>query len=216
MKNLSKSDRIILVGIVFLLVLFIIYEAVLQPTFNKISIAKNDIKNDRKTVQELKNLDEENAVLGKSIKKLKEKYDSENEYLPIEMRDPDIEKIINDVAVKNNVSVDNITFGAESVYDASKKSSNLQSSSSSQNNSKVPSGSLMQVPVTINVTGGEDSVMGYMISLDKEERISEFTGINISDDKGSSSTKGNFIVNFYYLEGSSKDKKNIKYDISKS
>lgn len=216
MKNLSKSDKIILVGIIFLVALFIVYEIILQPTFNRISAVKSSIKDDKKTVQKLENIDEENIKLSKKVKKLEKKYSSEKEYLPVEMRDPDIEKIINDAAAKNNVSVDNITFGDEGVYDSSKKSSKLQSSSGSQNNSKALTGSLMEVPVTINVTGGEDSVMGYMISLDKEERISEFTGINISEDKGSGSTKGNFIVNFYYLKGSSKDKKDIKYDISKS
>ena len=94
MKNLSKSDKLILVGLSFLIVIFLYYQFLLNPLLNNISDTKFKIKDNASTIEKLEKMETDNRKMKKSINELKTKYEEFTKSLPSELRDPEIQSFL--------------------------------------------------------------------------------------------------------------------------
>jgi hypothetical protein len=203
MKNLSKSDKLILIGLVFLGVLFLYYQFLLNPLLNNITDTKLAIEQNEIQAEDISNMERTNRIMSASIEKLKVDYEKFKQTLPVELRDPEIQTSLNLEALNNKVMVKSLSFGDGSLISLDGKQGN--------NKDVIETGSLMVVPVTINLEGDYLSAMEYISSLEKSERISEVKTINIV--KGELGVNLGVVINYYYVAGDVKDKEEIEYQV---
>ncbi|WP_139905524.1 hypothetical protein [Clostridium thermarum] len=204
MKNLSRSDKLILIGLAFLGVLFIYYQFVLNPLLNTISDTKFSIEQNKAQAEEISNMERNNRVMAAAIEKLKVDYEKFKQTLPVELRDPEIQTSLNLQALSSKVQVKSINFGDSSLISLDGKSDG--------NNNKIEKGSLMMVPVTINLQGDYLAAMDYIKGLEESERISEVKTINIT--KSDQGVNLGVVINYYYVAGDAKDKQELDYEIN--
>jgi Tfp pilus assembly protein PilO len=204
-KNLSKNDKLILIGLSFIVGLFLYYQFLLNPLLNKISDIKLSIEQNQTLAEEISNMERSNRLMAKSIEELKVEYEKFKQSLPIELRDPEIQTMLNFEALNSKVKINNLNFGEGKPVSLEDKQANV-------NAKEVEKGSLMVVPVTINLQGDYVSAMNYIVTLEKSERISEVKTINIV--KSPEGINLGVIINYYYVAGDEKDKQELDYKVT--
>ncbi|NLZ47931.1 MAG: hypothetical protein GX895_03940 [Clostridiales bacterium] len=239
MKNLSKNEKLLLIGLGFLIVLVAYYQFLLTPLLDNIIDTKYQIEENRTTFNKLELMEKSNKAMKKSIEELKEKYEAFKKSLPIELRDPEIQSFLNSSAEAFNVKILSTAYGE--AVDVSL--GNDKKNNESKNESKNEKGQLKLVPVTVNMEGSYLDIMKYIYHLEhfeKEEnddsvselsidvpdtaknniRINEVKSINVakkmSSDGGEVGDKVSaaLVINYYYVTGDEEDKKNMDYEIN--
>jgi len=211
MKNLSKSDRMVLIGIGILCVLFLYYQFLINPALIKISDLNLQIATKRQTVEDIQSMEIINGKLKKKIVTLKSKYDASKTLLPTELRDPEIEDELNKLAISNAVTMTSMSFGSSSEYNSGAVATTntaTAASTSAQNNK------LMLVPVAMNISGTYKDIMNYIIALEKASRISEVQNISIFKDDVNKSIKVGLVINYYYVNNGTSSNQSVTYNIT--
>ncbi|HEY5560726.1 MAG TPA: type 4a pilus biogenesis protein PilO [Clostridiaceae bacterium] len=209
MKNLSKSDQLVLAGIGILFLLFLYYQFLINPALTKISDLNQQITNKKQTVEDITNMEIVNTKLKKKIVELKTKYETSKKLLPSELRDPEIENDLNKVAISNKVTMSSMSFGSSSDYNpGAVVATNVNSKSASTQNGK-----LMLVPVSMSIMGQYKDIMNYIVALEKADRISEVENISIYKSGINSSINVGLVVNYYFVS-SNDNSQSITYAIT--
>ncbi|KOF56229.1 hypothetical protein AGR56_04975 [Clostridium sp. DMHC 10] len=147
------------------------------------------------------------------MKKVTDEYDASQSKLPVNERNPEIEYDIQSIATSSKVVVSSLTFDGPQLYTGlnSSKNKGTNDQRSSQNN-----GDLMQIPVSISVTGDtKESVMAFLKGIESTNRISKVDNANIVSNENSKENQNftlSITANYFYIV--SKDKSNIQYDFS--
>ena len=208
MKNLSKSDQLVLVGIGVLFIFFLYYQFIINPALTKIGDLNLQIANKKQTVDAIQNMEVINNKLQKNITTLKTKYEIAKKSLPSELRDPEIENDLNKLAEDSKVTVQSMNFGTAAEY--------TQSTVATSNATKaapVQTGKLMNVSVTLSLKGQYVDIINYIKSLEKASRISEVENININKDGTGKGINVSIVVNYYYISNNSSDS-SVVYNIT--
>jgi Tfp pilus assembly protein PilO len=237
MKNLSKSDKLILVGLSFLIVIFLYYQFLLNPLLNNISDTKFKIKDNASTIEKLEKMETDNRKMKKSINELKTKYEEFTKSLPSELRDPEIQSFLSSSAEVFKVNILSTAYGNSTDVVLWGEEEKGKSKKNEPENEK---GKLKLVSVNVNMEGSYLDIMRYIYHLehfqDKEDGVSELAvnvpdtvknNIRINEVKSINIVKRNssdnvaiadhvsagIVINYYYVIGDEEDKKNIKFEV---
>lgn len=214
MKNLSRNDKIILIVVVMAVILFLYYQFLLSPVLSNMMSNISSVKSDKSQINVIETT---NATDKSANKRLKTEYKEKSKSLPIEMKDPEIQNKLNDLAASKKVTIKSINF-ADPVSGSLDSKSNQKASTASSTSSKktVSTGALMQVSVTVNMEGNYTDIIEFLKSVEEENRISEIQSVNIAKNTTNSQSTApqtsTAVINYYYLSGKDTDKKEIKYD----
>lgn len=203
MKNLSSKDKVILYCLAVIGIFFVYYELFVNPMLNKISETQTAIEDKRIQADEIRNMSTENKKMEKAIAELSEKYESYKKLLPIDIRDPEIQKDLHTLAFNNAIQLSSITFGGEVQY----------KTSDSDKNTGNGKGQLMMIPVSLSFKGDFTKIMDFIKKIEKADRISELQNINLTK-ADEASVNANVVVNYYFISGDEEDKKNLEYDFT--
>ena len=238
MKNLSKSDKLILVGLGFLLVIFLYYQFLLSPLLDNITEKKLAIKENKITLGILEMMEINNRTMKKKINEEKAKYEEFTKSLPIELRDPEIQRFLNASAEAFNIKI--LSTGYSEGADVVLVNKEEEKSKSKEDELTSEKGKLKLVSVTVNMEGSYLDIMRYIYHLESFDekdnniselavnlpetienniRINEVMSINIvkrkktDDSETSDKVNAAIVINYYYVTGDEEDKKNIEYEI---
>ena len=207
MKNLSRTDKMILWGLAIIFILFAYYQFFILPFTTKISDTKVSIEEKQLLSDKIKNMEIQNKKLKSEIVKLSEEYEKSKQLIPVDIRDPEIQKDLQTMGVNSAVDLKSLVFGGESIFVLNKKDTSAA-------NAQPVKGSLMVIPVSLSFSGTYANCMKFIQTIEESKRISELSNINIFKDQ-SGIVNVSVSVNYYFIKGDEEDKKNIEFDFTK-
>lgn len=207
MKNLSGKDKLILACLAVIGIFFVYYELFINPMTKKISETKISIVDKEIKAEELKTMDNENKKLQREVAKLSEQYETDKRKLPIDIRDPEIQKDLHTLAQKNEAKVNSMTFDDMVPFEDTK---NKVTNVKKQNVQAIQKGQLMMIPVNLTFNGNYTKIINLIKNIEEADRISELQSINVTKAR-EGGVDANVIVNYYFISGDEEDKKGLKY-----
>jgi type IV pilus assembly protein PilO len=196
LKNLSKRETILLVVLALALVLYGYYSFLLLPILNGMETSTTNIV---KYNQEINSQALSKVLLQKDKQKLEElrtNMNSAYSNLPQQERDADIAYNIKELGEASGISLTSVNFSEPMEYKLEQAP-------------KV-SGTLMSIPVNIQISGEYQNIMSFISKLEKGNRISVVNTVTLSGAEGKVS--GNLSVNYLYIP--SQANADIKYDFN--
>lgn len=213
MENLSKREKLLVILLACLIVLYVYLKFFLNPINDKIK-AQTQVLNDKKTeYASMEKLKVSNVKNEKKLQQIKNKFDESVKALPKNERNPEISYNINSLAIKNKVNVNTVAFGQIADYSAGKKVNNADNATSK--NTEGNNQKLMLVPVTVVISGDYSSMVNFINSIENDNRITEIESVSISSkSEKQNGLQCNLLLNYYFSTGSDKDQPtyNIKGD----
>lgn len=202
MQKLSNKDKIILVGIIVLFVLYGYYALLLNPLMSKISNVNSEITTANEKVAEIQDAKVKNAQYEKQINDLKTKYEDAVKSVPENLRDPEIALDINTLAQKANVNLNTLNFA---------KATELGNSAQGiKNTEKVYTSG-----ISISIDGSYQNVMKFVKSLEDDSRLTYVNSTTLSSNQksGNSGVTASISTSYFYkgITDSS-----VKYDFNNS
>lgn len=151
-----------------------------------------------------------NKKLNDNLAKLQEKYETAAKALPKSARNPEVTYDIKALADSNTVTINSLTIGSGTEY--KHQTNNAQNENNSSTNTKANSpgnavnGKLMNLPVTVNISGDYVNMMKFIGDIEKDKRIAEVNNINFVV-ANTGALQGTISVNYYYADYSNTENK---------
>lgn len=213
MNNLAKREKLLLLlggGLIFF---YVYYSIFLNPIIMSITNEREVIAAKNIEVASVERLKITNVSNKKKLDGYIKKFEDAVKQLPKNDRNPEIAYNLNGLATKSKITIDSVSFGANSDYVGTSSPENAQVESKavdgkSVTNNLTPnttSQKLKLVPVSISVTGEYASFLNFVSSIETikaDNRIAEIGSINISAkaDVGNS-VQATIALNYYFSEG---------------
>lgn len=213
MKNLKRSEKILLSILALAIVFYVYYTFLLSPVMDKVSASHDNIASYNQQLNNIK-LKEVQTV------KLKADYETyKNDYAKLVLRFPSYEKdpqigydlkILSD---KNKVVLQTQTYSAANNVEAAKNAAAGSNTSDTNTNTtkKEDRYQLNFVAVNINISGSYEGIKSFINSLENEERSTIISSVNIT--KADTGITAAITANFYFISDTQNTEKN-SYDFN--
>lgn len=208
MKNLKRSEKILLSILALAIIFYVYYTFLLSPVMDKVSASHENIASYNQQLNNIK-LKEAQTV------KLKADYETyKNDYAKLVLRFPSYEKDpqigynLKILADKSKVLLQNQTYTAVNNADPASASSNTADTKAVKKDEKYK---LNSAAVNISISGTYDGIRSFINSLENEERATIISNVNIT--KAENSLTASIIANFYFITDSQNTEKN-SYDFN--
>jgi Tfp pilus assembly protein PilO len=218
MKNLSKSEKLLLSLMVVVVTLYAYFTFFLSPKLEAIAIVNEAITKVEDDINANKVAEINNKKQKETLAELKKKKDEYKNIVPTSERQPEISNTIKRVSDNNRVNLISVNFGKGSIAEAVKQGN--QQNSNTVTNEKAAAEkkdiTLMTSVVTIVINGEYQSILSFAKELEENSRITEITSLNIAGSGTAISNnmlQGNITVSFYYIDGNLGDEET--YDFNK-
>lgn len=217
MKNLSKSEKLLLGLMVVVVTLYAYFTFFLSPKLEAIAIVNEAITKVEDDINANKVAEINNKKQKETLVELKKKKDEYKNIVPTSERQPEISNTIKKVSDNNRVNLISVNFGkgstAEAVKQGNQQNSNTAVNEKAAENKDIK---LMSSVVTIVINGEYQNILAFAKELEENSRITEITSLNIAGSGTAISNnmlQGNITVNFYYIDGNLGDEET--YDFNK-
>lgn len=218
MKNLKRSEKILLSILALAIIFYVYYTFLLSPVMDKVSASHDKIASYNQQLNNIK-LKEAQTV------KLKADYETyKNDYGKLIMRfpsyemDPLIGYNLKILADKSKVVIQNQTYSTSNSIESTGSSVAGTSTSgattgSTANNAekKAERYTLNFVAVNINISGSYDAIKSFINSLENEERSTIISNVIIT--KAENLLTASITANFYFISDTQNTEKN-SYDFN--
>ena len=194
MINLNRRDKILLIILAVLAIVFLYVKLLILPSTDKISNINSQITNSKSQLQTLDYKKTQNIIIKKNIKKLQPKYDDANQQITVSRKDATITTEMNILCSKNNVKLTSLVFQEGVVY-----SQNSTTANTTNTNKSIPSGNLMQMGTTISITGNISDVIKFIHDLERTKRIDVINNVSITNSDNIN--KATIVTNYFYISG---------------
>lgn len=197
--TVSKRDKILLAVLAVLAVGFLYFKLLVLPGINEISSVNESIESNKQKLEDLQYKKTQNIVIKNNIKKLQVNYDEAKNAITVEPKDSDITSNLYSLAAKNNVKLTTVTYPAGVQYSVDNKNT---SGASSNADTKIPSGKLMRMDTSLNISGNNISdILKFVQELENSERVNIIG--NLSINKSDNANTANITTSYFYFTGDS-------------
>lgn len=221
MKNLSVTEKMLIILLGAVIVFYLYYSFYLNPMLKKKSTSMAYIKKYEEDIISSKNIEKENEKLKSQIADLTAKSDAEDKLIPKSERQPEYIKDIKADADKNDVKIVSLKFENAKEVSADNKNSSDKKSGENTGSSDKKSGSVTQkedssvnsvytVPLSINITGDYKNIVSFISEAENGNRFVNVSSVDIYENDNIVSADIN--INYYYSNVLTK--KDIKYDFN--
>lgn len=201
MKNLSKSEKALLIIMLTCGIMFVYYRYFLSPILKDIASAGENIVTLQNQKDNLSIVKLSNKNLTKEIDALKVKFSEAAKSLPQTERNPELIYEFKKMGDPNKVIVKSVDIPDVKEYTEGNNSTSKEASSSNgQKTVTKNSGKLMIYPVIITVTGDYNSIMNYTKAVESASRIAQVTDLSIKRYPGTQVLEGRLIINYYFVD----------------
>lgn len=201
MKNLKRSEKILLSILALAIVFYVYYTFLLNPVLENISASHNNIKGFNQQLNDIKLKEAQTVKLKTDYEALKSDYDKLVLRFPSFEKDPQIGYDLKILADKNQVAIESENYSdANSAETANNTAANSDTSGTSPKTStekKETRYKLNYVAVNINISGTYEGMKAFINSLENEERSTIIQNVNIT--KKDNSLTASIAANFYYI-----------------
>jgi Tfp pilus assembly protein PilO len=220
MKNLSKSEKILITVLLIVVVAYVYFQYLIIPVSNDIDTSKSNIEDYNNELLQLRIVSATNKKLAEDINSLKEKQVEYQKILPNTDRAAEIIRDFKKLGDSNNLTINSLALGQASEYtvqDDTQKVNENNNSATNNNQDNSTQASVvksMMLPVIITITGDYKSIMGFIKSIEEGTRIIEVTSVNMTPggtDK-ENAINASLNVNIMFIEDGSTDKN--QYDFN--
>lgn len=217
MNNLAKREKILLIlggGLIFF---YLYYSIFLSPIIMSITNERKVIASKNIEVASVERLKITNVSNKKKLDEYVKKFEDAVKQLPKTDRNPEIAYNLNELATKSKITIDSVSFGANSDYvEASSKENTpveikpteSKVSDATASNTNTTSQKLKLVPVSITVTGDYASFLNFVSgieTIEADNRLAEIGNINISAKTEGNNVQAAMTLNYYFSEGTTKE-----------
>lgn len=212
MGNLSKKDKIILIFLIALGILYIYYAFLLKPILNDNNKKNSEVLQAETKLEEINTADTSNSKYKKQVADFKAKYEQALKALPKNERDPEIAKQLKDLCDKNDIMLSSLNFSKP--IEVKNTKSNKKSASS-----KTPV-KIMSVPITMNVSGDYENAVNFLENLEHSDRIAVMDAATFTSNEKTNGNSDDGKVNIslnasYYFILANAGETKIQYDFNK-
>jgi len=180
LRNSSKRERLLVIVLSILIIVYPYYNLFLKPISQKILIVNQSISEKQQQYDSIEKLKLTNVVNEKKLENIKIKYALAIVSLPDNSRSPEITYRLNRFVTQNSINLISVTFGQ---------------------NVKYSKGKLMVLPVTVIINGDYLSTLNFISNIEGDSRIAEIVDINMSSSQGvNASIQSTIILNYYYTQ----------------
>lgn len=206
MKNLKRSEKILLSVLAFAVVFYVYYTFLLSPVIDKISASNKNIASYN---QDLNNIDIKEAQIVKlkaDYETYKSDYDKLVKRFPVFEKDPQIGYDLKILADKNSVIIQNENYSAANSAESASNTAAATNTADTKTVKKDEKYKLNFVAINMNIGGSYDKIKSFINSLENEERSTNISSVNIS--KAENSLTASITANFYFITDSQNAEKN--------
>ncbi|WP_026882848.1 hypothetical protein [Clostridium akagii] len=194
MINLNRRDKILLIILAVLAVLFLYAKLLIIPSTDKISNINSQISSNEAQIVTLDYKKDQNTIIKRNIKNLQPKYDDAKNQITISRKDGNITTDISRLCSNHNVKLTSLVFQEGVVY-----SQNVTGKNVANPNKSVPNGNLMEMGTTITITGSISDVIKFIDDLEHTKRIDVIN--NVSINNSDNTNKASIVANYFYISG---------------
>jgi Tfp pilus assembly protein PilO len=214
MKNLKKSEKILIALLIIFLIGYLYFQYILSPQLNKLKVIEANIESYNNELIQYKMISSSNKKLSENLKEIQSKYKDCLEIIPNVDRSAQIIRDMKNVGDSCNIKLSNLNIGKSLEFGASNMNTdatNNQNTNSAANDSKESSTSdsraatvkVMAVPIAMNITGEYSNIMNFIKTFEDSKRETEIGTVNISSPTNNNFLTVNFTVNVLYMEDAS-------------
>lgn len=190
--TLTKKDKILLIGLGIVIILLLYFQFIISPSLKSISNVKDTIESNKNKLSELENKKVQNALLKKSINKLKAQYDGNKGDITQGTKDGDISTSLVSLVNKNKLKLTSINYGQGANYSGS------TNNGTAAGNANAAIGQIMQMSATLAVSGNLDDINNFVADLEHTDRLNTISNVSVSKtDKVYSATISTVYYYFY-------------------
>jgi Tfp pilus assembly protein PilO len=209
-KDLSKSEKILIALLLIVLVGYVYYQYIITPITIKVQSAQSSVDKYEQELFQTKLMAASNKKMTEEMAALKADYDKYVKQMPKSHRSAEIIREINRLAADTKVTLIGLTFGNGAEYKAPTNSANVNSA----DNSVAAAGTaqkaetqasivkIMEVPVSVNIKGDYSSFTAFINSLETGSRIANISSVNVvkETDKGDRQLAVTLNISFLYVQ----------------
>ncbi|MCM0650756.1 hypothetical protein NBE98_20590 [Clostridium swellfunianum] len=186
MKNLSKSEKLLLSIFAIMLIGYIYYQYIITPIGIKTKAVQDRVNNYEQKVLQAKFMDTSNKKMNEEIVSLKEKYDKYIKLMPKSDMNAEVMRELNKLALENKVTLVGLTMGNGVKYEAGEgtlkntPTTSNQAGSEQKKETQASGISIMAVPVIINIKGDYSGFTEYINNLETNSRLTNVSAVNVT------------------------------------
>lgn len=220
LNNLSKSEKILLIILGAVIILFVYFRFLLSPTINSVKSENAVITDYKNQVNHIKDTEKINVSLKSKLTKLQAKMDETSKALPDSQRIPELERNLKPMIDKDGLAFGSINFGqaaqaqltnnSQTAAASTTNTAQTQTQQAQQTNTARGSISLMSQPINISCTGDYNSIMKFLDDVERDERLSQIDSVTFSPS-------GNLIssaISLHYYYTTNSKQQDLKYDFN--
>jgi type IV pilus assembly protein PilO len=210
MKNLKRSEKILLSVLAFAVVFYVYYTFLLSPVIDKISTSNHNIAGYNQDLNDINLKEAQTVKLKADYETYKTDYEKLVKRFPVFEKDPQIGYDLKILADKSKVTLQSQNYSAAN---SAESASNTAAANTTNTNTvkKDEKYKLNFVAINMNIGGNYDNIKSFINSLENEERSTVITSVNIA--KSDTEITASIVANFYFISDTQNTVKN-SYDFN--
>jgi Tfp pilus assembly protein PilO len=199
MMDISRRDKVLLIILAVLALMFLYSKLLLLPSIDEISNINSQINSSKSQLDTLAFKERQNAIIQKNIKKLQTKYDNATQEITVSRKDTTITSEINSLCNNHNVRLTDLTFQEGVVFSGKSTVPNTLNQ-----NRAIPDGKLMEMGTSVSITGNISDIINFIDDLEHTNRIDVIDNVEITNSNNTK--KATIETNYFYISGEDNDK----------
>jgi Tfp pilus assembly protein PilO len=206
MKELSKSEKILIAILLITLVGYVYFQYIFTPLSTKVQSVQNSADKLEQELLRSKLMAASNKKMTEEMNALKVNYNKYVELMPKSDMSAEIIREVNRLAADTKVTLTNLTIGNGIEYKSSTNAANTNVSDTSNTQLKAEAQAsitkTMEVPVSISFKGDYSSFTAFINSLETSSRIANIGSVNVEKgtNAGDSELAITLNVSFLYVQ----------------